>query len=108
MIGCKSKQTPINKLENLTEEIQENAQNYTEEDWKATAEELELIENEIEQLVSDIKYMKQQGMKKVAIITKNNAETKRLYEELKPYFDRMGKVEDSGRIVRGDVDVMPS
>ena len=53
MIGCKSKQTPINKLENLTEEIQENAQNYTEEDWKATAEELELIENEIEQYKSE-------------------------------------------------------
>ena len=53
MIGCKSKQTPINKLENLTEEIQEKAQNYTEEDWKATAEELELIENEIEQYKSE-------------------------------------------------------
>ena len=65
-------------------------------------------ENEIEQLVSDINYMKQQGMKKVAIITKDNDETKRLYEALKPYFDRMGKVEDSGRIVRGDVVVMPS
>ena len=53
MIGCKSKHTPINKLENLTEEIQENAQNYTEEDWKATAEELELIENEIKQYKSE-------------------------------------------------------
>ena len=51
-IGCHSKQTPINRLENLTEEIQNGAPNYTEEDWKAYAEELELIESEIEQYKS--------------------------------------------------------
>ena len=52
-IGCHSKQTPINKLENFTEEIQNKAQDYTEEDWKASAEELEQIEKEIEQYKSE-------------------------------------------------------
>ena len=52
-ISCHSKQTPINKLESFTEEIQNNAQDYTEEDWKASAEELEQIENEIEQYKSE-------------------------------------------------------
>ena len=52
-IGCHSKQTPINKLVNFTEEIQNKAQDYTEEDWKASAEELEQIEKEIEQYKSE-------------------------------------------------------
>ena len=52
-ISCHSKQAPINKLESFTEEIQNNAQDYTEEDWKASAEELEQIENEIEQYKSE-------------------------------------------------------
>ena len=52
-ISCHSKQTPINKLESFTEEIQNNAQDYTEDDWKASAEELEQIENEIEQYKSE-------------------------------------------------------
>lgn len=52
-IGCHSKQSPINRLEKLSEEIQSNAQDYTKEDWKASAEELELIEDEIEQYKSE-------------------------------------------------------
>lgn len=52
-MGCHSKQTPINRLENLTEEIQNGAPNYTEEDWKTSAEELEQIEKEIEQYKSE-------------------------------------------------------
>ena len=49
MIACNSKQTPINSLEELSEELQANASHYTEEDWKTTADELELIESDIEQ-----------------------------------------------------------
>ena len=49
MIACNSKQTPINRLEELSEELQANASEYTEEDWKTTADELELIESDIEQ-----------------------------------------------------------
>ena len=53
MMGCKSKFSPVNKLEKLTEDIQNNAQNYTQEEWEATIGELELIENEIEQYKSE-------------------------------------------------------
>lgn len=52
-MSCNSKQTPMNRLANLTEEIQKNAQDYTEEDWKAFAEELELIENDMDQYMSE-------------------------------------------------------
>lgn len=53
MMGCKSKHSPVNRLEYLTVEIQENAQNYTKEDWVTLIEELELIESEIEQYKSE-------------------------------------------------------
>lgn len=47
--SCTSKHTPVNRLEKLSEELQANASEYTEEDWKTTADELELIESDIEQ-----------------------------------------------------------
>lgn len=49
MMSCHSKQTPINRLEELAEEVQQNASDYTEEDWQSAANEIELIEVEIEQ-----------------------------------------------------------
>lgn len=49
MTSCHSKRTPINRLENLTTEIQNKASDYTAEDWNAVADELEVIESEIEQ-----------------------------------------------------------
>lgn len=49
MMSCNSKQTPIDELEELAEDVQQNASNYTEEDWQSTTKELELIESEIEQ-----------------------------------------------------------
>lgn len=47
--SCTSKHTPVNRLEKLSEVLQANASEYTEEDWKTTADELELIESDIEQ-----------------------------------------------------------
>lgn len=49
IMSCHSKQTPINRLEELTEDVQQNASEYTEEDWRSTADEIEFIESEIEQ-----------------------------------------------------------
>lgn len=49
LAACHSKLTPIDKLEELAEDVRQNASDYTEEDWQYTAEELELIESEIEQ-----------------------------------------------------------
>ena len=47
--ACSTKQGPINNLSSLAEEVQANGSNYTEEDWNAVAEELEVIESEMEQ-----------------------------------------------------------
>lgn len=46
--SCESKQTPINQLKDLVEDIQKNASEYTDDDWYASAEELELIDRKIE------------------------------------------------------------
>lgn len=49
LTACKSKQTPIDHLQDLTEEVKTNYENYTEEDWRAFSQEYELIEQELEE-----------------------------------------------------------
>ncbi len=50
--SCSSKQTPINELSDLAEEISENGNNYTDEDWESAVEQFEGITEELE----DYKY----------------------------------------------------
>ncbi len=47
--ACSTKQGAIANLADLTEEVQANGSNYSEDDWNAVAEELAAIESEIEQ-----------------------------------------------------------
>ena len=46
--SCNSKQSPINELSDLAEEISENGNNYSEADWEAAAEQFEGITKELE------------------------------------------------------------
>ena len=48
-ISCSSKQTTINELEDLVEELQAYSDEYTEEDWEAVCSQLEMIEEELQQ-----------------------------------------------------------
>ena len=48
MFSCNSKQSPINELSDLAEEISENGNNYSDEDWEAAADQFEGITEELE------------------------------------------------------------
>lgn len=48
MSSCNSKQSPVNELSDLAEEISENGNNYSDEDWEAAAEQFEGITEELE------------------------------------------------------------
>lgn len=47
MVSCKSKQTPINQLKDLVEDVRTNSQNYTDEDWHSFSEKYKLIEQQL-------------------------------------------------------------
>lgn len=47
LTSCETKQTPINKLTDMTEDLRKNADNYTETDWQELETKLQAIEQEI-------------------------------------------------------------
>ena len=64
-------------------------------------------ENSLKQLAEDVQTMKEQGMKKIAIITKNNIDTINLYEGLKDDIE-ISLVDNSGNSSIEDVVILPS
>lgn len=65
-------------------------------------------EQVIEQLIDDIKQMKSNGMKRIAIITKNNAETIDLYESLREQLTDINLVDAEGKKTIGNTVILPS
>ncbi len=61
----------------------------------------------MKQLVDDIKQMKELGMKRIAIITKNNSETTYLYDILKDQLSDIYIVEEGNGLI-GDTVILPS
>lgn len=61
----------------------------------------------MKQLVDDIKQMKELGMKRIAIITKNNSETTYLYDILKDQLSDIDIVEEGNGLI-GDTVILPS
>lgn len=56
LFSCSSKQTPINELSDLAEEISENGNNYSDEEWSGAMEELNdslEMTNELKNLFND-------------------------------------------------------
>ena len=49
LFACTTKMDPIGNLADLAEEVQVNGSNYSGEDWRAVANELDAIESELEQ-----------------------------------------------------------
>ena len=64
--------------------------------------------NAPQQLIKDIEIMKDNGMKRVAIITKNNSETRRLYEALSKQLKDIGLVDESGKSTNANTVILPS
>ncbi len=65
-------------------------------------------EQAIEQLITDINQMKENGMKRIAIITKNNAETIELYDSLREQFTDINMVDENGKKAISDIVILPS
>lgn len=51
--SCHSKESPIKNLTELTEDVKANYENYSEDDWQSFAEELEMIEHDLEQYIEE-------------------------------------------------------
>lgn len=51
--ACSSRQTPINKLADFTEEIQNESAEYSQKDWEQAAQEFEHIEQELSEFKSE-------------------------------------------------------
>ncbi len=49
LCSCSSKQTPIDDLASLAEELTENGEEYTDEDWETAASEYAAIEEELQE-----------------------------------------------------------
>lgn len=62
----------------------------------------------IEHLVNDIGKMREDGMKKIAIITKNNTETISLYESLRKEVSDINLIDEEGEKSIGDTVILPS
>ncbi len=62
----------------------------------------------VKHLLEDIKIMKENGMKRIAIITKNNSETIDLYELLREQLEEISLVNESGKKSLSDTVILPS
>lgn len=64
--SCDSKETPINELDDLTEEISENSKEYSDEDWEEAALQYQQIEADLEKYHSEYsdEELKEIGKKK--------------------------------------------
>lgn len=53
LVSCNSKQTPINELSDLSEEIKDNSAGYSQENWEKAAQEFEMIAQEFKRYQSE-------------------------------------------------------
>ena len=65
-------------------------------------------EKVINQLISDINTMRDNGMKKIALITKNKEEAEYLYNELKKRFKGIRVIDEGELRVSSDIVIIPS
>ena len=67
LFSCSSKQTSINELSDLAEEISTNGNSYNDEDWEAAAEEFEGITEELEGYTYSAEEQKEIGKLKARV-----------------------------------------
>lgn len=65
-------------------------------------------EQAINQILQDIEEMKKNGIKRLAIITKNNAETLELYDNLRDQLEDINIIEQSAKNGIGNMVILPS
>ncbi|MDD2447981.1 MAG: AAA family ATPase [Tissierellia bacterium] len=60
------------------------------------------------QIMQDIEQMRENGIKRIAIITKNNAETIELYDRLKDQLDDINIIQQNAKTGIGNLVILPS
>lgn len=65
-------------------------------------------EQAVNQIMQDIEIMRENGIKRIAIITKNNAETLELYGKLKDQLDDISIIQQNAKTGIGNMVILPS
>ena len=65
-------------------------------------------EQAVNQIMQDIEIMRENGIKRIAIITKNNAETLELYDKLKDQLDDINIIQQDAKVGIGNMVILPS
>ena len=65
-------------------------------------------EQAVDQIMQDIEIMRENGIKRIAIITKNNAETLELYDKLKGQLDDINIIQQNAKAGIGNMVILPS
>lgn len=65
-------------------------------------------EQAVDQIVKDIEIMREKGIKRIAIITKNNFETIELYDKLKNQLDDISIIQQDSKMGIGNMVILPS
>lgn len=65
-------------------------------------------EQAVNQIMQDIEFMRENGIKRIAIITKNNAETLELYDKLKDQLDDINIIQQNAKAGIGNMVILPS
>ena len=65
-------------------------------------------EQAVNQIMQDIEIMRENGIKRIAIITKNNAETLELYDKLKDQLDDINIIQQNAKAGIGNMVILPS
>ena len=69
LVSCDSKETPVNELDDLIEEISENSKEYSDEEWEEATLQYQQIESDLEKHHSEYTdaELKEIGKKKVSV-----------------------------------------
>lgn len=65
-------------------------------------------EQVVNQIMQDIEIMRENGIKRIAIITKNNTETLELYDKLKDQLDDINIIQQNAKAGIGNMVILPS
>lgn len=65
-------------------------------------------EQAVNQIMQDIEIMRENGIKRIAIITKNNTETLELYDKLKDQLDDINIIQQNAKVGIGNMVILPS
>ena len=96
-VSCKRKNTPIEKLEDLSETLSENTDDYTEQDWEDVAAEFKEIVEDIAEHSKD--YTKEE-LQEIGRLT-----SKCMLKLSKAYMKEAAEgMKDAGHIMKGFMD----